>query len=65
MKVKVDAERCEAHGMCEASVSEFFTVDDDGFSSIGADKAVPPGLEDRVRVGVESCPVAALLVIAD
>lgn len=65
MKISVDFERCEAHGMCEASVPEFFTVDDGGFSSIGADKPVPPGQDDRVRMGAESCPVAALLVSDD
>jgi ferredoxin len=60
MKVSIDNTRCEAHGMCEATVPEFFTLDDDGYSSIGTDKPVPPGQEDRVRMGVDSCPVAAL-----
>jgi len=48
--------------MCEATVLEFFTVDDEGYSSIGTDKPVSPGQEDRVRTGVDSCPVAALTV---
>ena len=60
MKVSVDPSRCEAHGMCEATAPEFFTLDDEGYSSIGKDKPVPVGHEDRVRMGVESCPVAAL-----
>jgi ferredoxin len=62
MKVSVDSSRCEAHGMCEATTPEFFTVDDDGYSSIGTDKAVPAGQENRVRMGAESCPVAALSI---
>lgn len=65
MKVSVDPSRCEAHGMCEATVPEFFTLDDEGYSSIGAGKPVPPGQEDRVRLGVESCPVAALSISDD
>jgi ferredoxin len=48
--------------MCEAAEPEFFTLDDEGYSSIGIDKAVPAGQEERVRVGVESCPVAALSI---
>jgi ferredoxin len=65
MKVSVDNSRCEAHGMCEATVPEFFTVDDEGYSSIGKDKPVPAGQGDRVRTGVESCPVAALSISDD
>jgi ferredoxin len=62
VKVSVDPSRCEAHGMCEATVPEFFTLDQQGFSSIGVDKPVLPGQEDSVRLGVESCPVAALSI---
>ncbi|WP_041318939.1 ferredoxin [Mycolicibacter sinensis] len=62
MKVSVNGGRCEGHGMCEATAPDFFTLDEDGYSSIGSDKVVPPGRERAVRLGVESCPVAALTV---
>jgi ferredoxin len=65
MKVSVDNKRCEAHGMCEATAPEFFTLDDEGYSSIGTDKPVPQGQEDSVRRGVDSCPVAALTASDD
>lgn len=65
MKVSVDNSRCEAHGMCEATTPEFFTLDNDGYSSIGTNKSVPPGDEAAVRIGAESCPVAALRVSDD
>ncbi|MGB9308248.1 MAG: ferredoxin [Mycobacterium sp.] len=65
MKVSVDPSRCEAHGMCDATVPEFFTLDGEGYSSIGVDKPVPPGQEGRIRMGVESCPVAALSISDD
>jgi ferredoxin len=65
MKVSADRGRCEAHGMCEATTPEFFTVDDEGYTDIGLDKPVPDDLEDAVRVGVESCPVAALSITDD
>lgn len=48
--------------MCEAAVPEFFTLDERGYSSISVDKPVPPGQEDRIRMGVQSCPVAALSI---
>jgi ferredoxin len=51
--------------MCEATVPEFFTLDERGYSSIGTNKPVPPGQEDPVRTGVASCPVSALLISDD
>jgi ferredoxin len=65
MKVSADRSRCEAHGMCEATTPEFFTVDEEGYTDIGIDKSVPPGSEDAVRLGVESCPMAALTISGD
>lgn len=63
--VSVDNTRCEAHGQCEAAVPEFFTLDDDGYSNIGTDKPVPEGMEDAVREGATTCPMAALSVRED
>jgi ferredoxin len=48
--------------MCEAVGGEFFTLDESGYSSISTGKAVPAGLEDQVRLGVESCPEGALTI---
>ncbi|OBG02574.1 ferredoxin [Mycolicibacter sinensis] len=62
MKVSVDSGRCEGHGMCDATTPGFFTLDEDGFSSIGSDRVVPPGRERAVRMGAEFCPAAALTI---
>lgn len=62
MKVGVDSKKCQGHGMCEAVGGEFFTLDEGGYSSIGSGKVVPAGLEDEVRLGVESCPEGALTI---
>jgi ferredoxin len=51
--------------MCEATAPEFFTLDDEGYTDIGPYKPVPRELEDAVRVGAESCPVAALSITDD
>jgi len=51
--------------MCEANAPEFFSLDDRGYSSIGSDKPAPPAQQERVRMGVESCPVAALSISDD
>ena len=51
--------------MCEAAAPGFFTLDDDGYSSIGIDKPVPSGEEETVRIGAQSCPVAAFTIRDD
>jgi ferredoxin len=45
-----------------ALAPEVFTIDDSGYSDIGQDKEVPPGLEDKAREGVRSCPERALTI---
>ena len=55
MKVGVRSDRCQGHARCEA-VSAFFTLDEDGYSNIGAAKEAPVGSEAEVRFGVESWP---------
>jgi ferredoxin len=65
MKVSVDPARCQGHGICEAVAGDFFTLDEEGYCSIGIGKPVPAGCEDDVRRGVESCPEQALSVQED
>jgi ferredoxin len=65
MKVSVDSARCQGHGMCEAVAADFFTLDQEGYCSIGVGKLVPAGRQDDVRRGVESCPEQALLLEED
>ncbi|WP_408065963.1 ferredoxin [[Mycobacterium] vasticus] len=65
MKAGVDLSKCQAHGMCNVTFPEFFTLDDEGFSSIGTDKPVPVEWEQQVRRGVAACPVQALSITED
>jgi ferredoxin len=60
MKISVDRQRCEGHGMCEAAAPEMFTLDDDGELEIHHQGVVPPGLVDAAADAVRLCPVAAL-----
>ena len=64
-RVSVDNSRCEAHGQCAAVAPDFFTLDDDGYATIGKGKPVPPGQETDVLQGIAACPMAALTVDED
>jgi ferredoxin len=61
MRAIADRDVCEGHGICESIAPEVFQVDDDGEVSVLAQN--PPESEaNAVRLAVDSCPVAALLI---
>ena len=60
MKVSVDRSLCQGHARCWEIAPDVFTLDDDGYSNIGADKPVPAGLEEKAREAVATCPERAL-----
>ncbi|HVW44002.1 MAG TPA: ferredoxin [Amycolatopsis sp.] len=62
MKISVDSMACEAHGQCAVVDAELFPLDDEGYSTVGEDREVPPGREDIARSGVAACPLAALRI---
>jgi ferredoxin len=59
MRIEVDLNRCEGHGMCEVVAPEFFALDDEGKLTVLTDD-VTPSDEAHVRDAVLACPVAAL-----
>jgi ferredoxin len=62
MRVRVDPELCQGHGMCHMSAPEIFQLrEDDGHSYVLFEE-VPPELEDAARLGAESCPECAITV---
>lgn len=62
MKISVDNEKCDAHGMCTFSNPALFTLDDGGYSNIGQHREVPPGAEDTALAAVNMCPEQALSI---
>lgn len=59
MRIEIDRNRCEGHGLCEAVAPAYFSLDDDGKLTILAED-VSDGDEALVRDAVNACPVAAL-----
>jgi ferredoxin len=58
--VSVDQTRCSGHARCNDVAPDFYTLDDDGYSDIGAGRVVPSGAEAQAVRGVEACPERAL-----
>lgn len=59
MRVEVDRERCEGHGMCERTAPEIFRLDDEGELEILVDE-VPSDLQSKAVAATMACPMAAL-----
>jgi ferredoxin len=63
MRVLVDRDRCEGHGLCEEHAPEAFELDDEGVVVHRFDgRDVPDQLAEAAARGVDVCPVAALRV---
>jgi ferredoxin len=63
VKIVVDQDRCEGHGLCEEKAPAVYTLDDDGVVVYAFDgQDVPSEQEEAARVGASVCPVAALRV---
>lgn len=61
MKIHVDFDRCEGHGICVDQAASLFSLDDNGElvdQLGGAD--VPTELVANANAAVAGCPVAAL-----
>ncbi len=62
MKIVVDYDVCEGHGMCQAMAHEYFELDDDDNLEI-LDETPPEADRAKVKAAIESCPVSALTLV--
>jgi len=61
MKIHVDYDRCEGHGLCADQAPSLFSLDDDAELTYHAEgAALPPDLHLPARSAIAACPVAAL-----
>jgi ferredoxin len=60
MKVRVDEDKCQGHGLCRLSAPDlFFARDEDGHAYV-KDETVPAGQEDEAQLAADSCPELAI-----
>ena len=64
MKVIVDRDLCQGHGVCESEVSAVFAVSKKGVLEI-LDESPPEELRARVEAAVRFCPTHALRIEED
>lgn len=62
MKVRIDDERCQGHGLCRISAPDlFFAREEDGNAYV-KDEEVPAGREGDAQLAADSCPELAIEV---
>ena len=59
MKIVLDRDLCDGHGMCEAMAHEYFELDYDEFLTI-LNENPPESDRSKVHAAVQSCPALAL-----
>jgi ferredoxin len=59
MRIVVDRDLCDGHGMCEAMAHEYFELDDDDTMTV-LDDSPPESDRAKVHAAVQSCPALAL-----
>lgn len=66
MKIRIDGQLCAGHGRCYSLAPDVFAPDDEGYAA-GRDveRQVAPGSGRTARVGVSSCPEAAIAIVED
>ncbi|WP_032388719.1 ferredoxin [Rhodococcoides fascians] len=62
MKIEVDRNKCEGHGLCEQVGPQVYQLDGEGELTILQHDSVDPDLQAQALSGARSCPVAALIV---
>ncbi len=61
MRVRIDFELCQSHGVCMEEAPEVFQVLDDGTVSILLEEP-PEALEGKVRDALRYCPTGAIAI---
>ena len=61
MKVVVDFEVCQSHGLCTQAAPEVFELRDDGFLYI-LNETPPEALRKKLEIAARECPTGAIKI---
>jgi sterol 14-demethylase len=65
LRIRVDADLCQGHGVCASECPELFSVDPNEVKVVLAREDVPPELREKAERAVRFCPTRALSLIKD
>ncbi|HLF99137.1 MAG TPA: ferredoxin [Acidimicrobiia bacterium] len=64
MRIEVDRDLCQGHGVCESEAPEVFSVSKAGELTV-LDDAPADDLRPKVELAVKFCPTHALKIVED
>jgi sterol 14-demethylase len=64
VRIVVDRDLCQGHGVCESEAPAVFTVPKQGQVTV-LDEAPPDELRTKVELAVKYCPTHALTIVED
>lgn len=62
MRLSVDPDRCEGHGLCEAAAPGLIQLSDDVRPVLLVEGDLPAELDEQACEAASCCPVAALTI---
>jgi sterol 14-demethylase len=62
VRIKVDRDLCQGHGVCRTEAPEIFDVDREIEQVIVKDEQPPESLREKVVAAVRYCPTRALSI---
>lgn len=60
MRVQVDANQCQGHGLCQMTSPEVFALRDEDGQAFPIAEEVDSALVDAARAGADACPERAI-----
>ncbi|GAB3671697.1 ferredoxin [Saccharopolyspora sp. ID03-671] len=63
MRINIDFDRCEGHGMCALVAPSVFEIDENGNTQFVAEP--PDSEQENVLEAVRACPAAAIKILDD
>ena len=64
MRVSVDLDVCQGHGVCHMTAPDVFELDEEDGHAIVQQDPVPAGQEVDAQLAADSCPERAITVTA-
>lgn len=63
MRVIVDLDKCQGHGLCKMAAPDVFELaEEDGHSIVKYPEGIPAEFEEQAHLAVEGCPEIALSI---
>lgn len=62
MRVRVESDVCQGHGVCHMTSPDLFLQRDEDGHAYVASEQVPAGMEHDAQLGADSCPERAIIV---